>query len=386
MSDFNRARFFHFLPEGQTLGWTPHAWLVFLPVLFVQPALQPTSAIAWAWFGGGAALFVASYFRVHWASGQELRAHVVFQAALGVALSPVNPGAYVLFTYAASAGARARRTREAIAWILGVAAIGVGAAAAAHAPFSYSIGDAMFTLLIGGVSLQRAQTDRANERLRVANEEIERLAAIAERERIARDLHDLLGHTLSLIVLKSELASRLAERDVTRAVREIRDVETVSRAALEEVRDAIRGFRPRLDTELARARQLLNTGGISVVVDWAIASDDFTGWEPVAETLALALREAATNIARHSGARRATIRAWRNPSPHSLHLELTDDGVGGRVGAPNEGNGLRGMRERIEALSGTLTVDAAHTGTRLTVALPLRAVAPTRAALRVVGA
>jgi two-component system, NarL family, sensor histidine kinase DesK len=383
MSAFSRPRL---LPNEHALGWTPYAWLIFLPVLFVPPAVRPTPAIEWALLVAGAALFVASYFRAHWVSGRELRAHVALQSVLGAVFSPIDPGAYVLFTYAASAGARAERAREAVWWIVGVTATGIGVAYATHAPLYYWIGHGVFTPLIGGVSLHRAQTDRANERLRAANDEIARLAAIAERERIARDLHDVLGHTLSLIVLKSELASRLAERDPARAVREIRDVEDVSRRALTEVREAIRGYRARLADEIVHARHLLETSGISVTVDCSISSAGLDGHESAEEALALALREAVTNVARHSGARHATIRAWRDAVSDAFRFEVVDDGVGDRGSAARDGNGLRGMRERIGPLNGVLTIDATHTGTRLAVALPAHASTLMSAPLRVVRA
>ena len=384
MSAFSNARL---LPKAHALGWTPYAWLIFLLVLFVPPVLGPTPTIVWALLVAGAALFAASYFRAHWVSGRELGAHVVLQTVLGAVLSPIDAGAYVLFTYAATAGARAERGRNAVWWILGVTAAGLGVAYATNAPLYYWIGHGVFTPLIGGVSLHRAQTDRANERLRVANDEIERLAAIAERERIARDLHDVLGHTLTLIVLKSELASRLAERDPARAAREIRDVEDVSRRALEEVRDAIRGYRARLDDEITRARSLLETGGIAVVVDCSVTSATLDGHEPVEEAMALALREAVTNVARHSGAAHATILVWRDMAADAFRFEVTDDGVGDRgYASSGAGNGLRGMRERIEALNGALTIEATHSGTRLAATLPTYSSTLMSAPLRVVHA
>ena len=111
---------------------------------------------------------------------------------------------------------------------------------------------------------------RKDRALIKAHEAAEHLATIAERERIARDLHDLLGHTLSVIVLKSELAAKVADRDLDRAVREIRDVERISRTALAEVRQAIHGYRgERLDEEVATARTALDAAGVALTVDMA---------------------------------------------------------------------------------------------------------------------
>lgn len=359
------------LPEDHALGWTPYAWLAFLPAFFVEPASRTTPLLAWTAYAGAIVVFVASYFRAYWASGRELRVHVLVQATIGAAFTPVNTGAYVLFTYAVAAGARAERTREGVAWIVGITAAALGTAYFTDVPRQYWVGYGPFMLLIGAICLHRTQTDRANARLRAANNEIERLAAVAERERIGRDLHDVLGHTLSLIVLKSELASRLAERDPARAAREIRDVEYVSREALKEVRETVRGYRSRLHDELAGARRLLEAAGISIAMDCTVAREAFDGNERVEDVLALAVREAATNVARHSRARRATIRIWHDRSLKSFRLEVADDGIGNREREHREGNGLRGMRERVDAASGTLTLDSAHTGTRLTITLPV---------------
>ena len=151
---------------------------------------------------------------------------------------------------------------------------------------------AVFSLVIGGVCIHGAEVKRANARLRMAQEEVERLAKTAERERIARDLHDVLGHTLSLITLKSELAGKLVGRDPERAGREIREVERISREALREVRTAVAGYRSEgLQAEMGRARLALESAGVRL--EYFAAAG---GAGPRAETvLALAMREAVTN-------------------------------------------------------------------------------------------
>ena len=125
-------------------------------------------------------------------------------------------------------------------------------------------------MLIGSGNTFLAERNRMNRKLTKANEEIENLAKVAERERIARDLHDVLGHTLSVITLKSELAGKLIDRDPEGAGREIREVETISRQALSDVRDAIRGYRSKgLVAELAHAKATLETAGVAVQCDAA---------------------------------------------------------------------------------------------------------------------
>ena len=206
----------------------------------------------------------------------------------------------------------------------------------------------------------------ADEKLTLAHDEIEHLAKVAERERIARDLHDVLGHTLSLITLKSELARKLVDRDPERAKQEMQDVENASRAALADVREAIRGYRSDgIFAELARARAALETAGVTVECD-----TDTVPLSPAQESvLSLALREAVTNVVRHAEARRCNVSLKRNEA--LCTLEVADDGCGA---AGPEGNGLRGMRERLEALGGSLRLLTSN-GTRLIIDLPLASAA-----------
>ncbi len=222
----------------------------------------------------------------------------------------------------------------------------------------------VLSALLGSVYIHYAQQARLNRKLTLAQEEVEHLAKVAERERIARDLHDLLGHTLSVIVLKSELASRLGEKDPQRAMAEIRDVERISRDALAQVRSAVRGYRPvGLTSELNRTRETLATAGVQV--EAALETVPLT---PAQESvLALAVREGATNIIRHAQAR--TCRLGLRSTGSVCELEIADDGRGG---ATLNGGGLSGMRQRLEALGGTLEIGGPP-GTTLRVRLPLRA-------------
>jgi two-component system sensor histidine kinase DesK len=206
-----------------------------------------------------------------------------------------------------------------------------------------------------------------NRKLRRANEEVEHLAKVAERERIARDLHDVLGHTLSVITLKSELAGKLIDRDPQRAGKEIREVEQISRQALSDVRDAIRGYRSQgLAAELVQAKSTLETAGLTVQCDAATTVKLPAIQESV---LSLAVREAVTNVVRHAQARSCRMRLEQQNG--TCRLEIHDDGLGSSNG---EGNGLRGMRERVEMIGGTLNRNT-EAGTTLTITLPLKEIA-----------
>ena len=206
--------------------------------------------------------------------------------------------------------------------------------------------------------------------LRLSQDEVRRLAALAERERIGRDLHDLLGHTLSMVARKSDLAGRLLERDPAGARNEIDEVSRVARDALAEVRRAVSGIRAAgIAAELASARLLLETDGVAF--DYRLDSGFADGVLPpeVETALALVVREAATNIQRHARARRAE--ASFGVEGGEAVLRIVDDGRGGAI-VP--GNGLSGMRERLETLRGALRLRAGTDGgTCLEARVPLAA-------------
>jgi two-component system sensor histidine kinase DesK len=224
------------------------------------------------------------------------------------------------------------------------------------------ISSTVFSGLVGSVVIQHAQRKRLSDRLAAAHAQTEHLAKVAERERIARDLHDLLGHTLSLIVLKSELASRLSSTQPERAAEEIRDVERISREALAQVRSAVRGYRSAgFESELRQAREALETAGISV--EARVEQPQLSAMQE--SVFALALREGVTNIVRHAHATICRLSLRQNG--RYCELEIADNGRGGAL---EEGSGLSGMRERVEALGGVLERDGSN-GTSLRIRVPV---------------
>jgi two-component system sensor histidine kinase DesK len=191
-----------------------------------------------------------------------------------------------------------------------------------------------------------------------ARAELASLAAEQERFRIARDLHDLLGHSLTTITVKAGLAARIGQADQARAIQEMTEVEALARQALAEVRAAVASYREvTLAGELATGRQLLRAAGITADLPRAVddvdpAHRELFGW---------VVREGLTNIVRHSRARSCAVRL----SPSSI--EITDDGIGS--GAP-PGNGLTGLRERVAAVGGSIEAGPGHpAGWRLRVRL-----------------
>ncbi|WP_306014730.1 sensor histidine kinase [Oceanicaulis sp. MMSF_3324] len=207
--------------------------------------------------------------------------------------------------------------------------------------------------LAGYESAQRVTVRERNLRMEAE------LAALRERERIAQDLHDLLGHTLTTIAVKSELAARLLDADADRARSEIIEIRDAARITLKDVRAAVAGMHvTTVHQELSRARSALSAADIRLVVEGEPPELD----QAAHAALGLALREAITNIIRHSGAETAHIRF----APEGA-LIIEDDGQGGAL---NAGTGLMGMRRRIESLGGEMQIESRDSGVRVTLSLP----------------
>ncbi|HET9170316.1 MAG TPA: sensor histidine kinase [Actinospica sp.] len=214
--------------------------------------------------------------------------------------------------------------------------------------------------------------------LHQARREVARLAASEERLRMARDLHDLAGHSLATITLKAELARKLLRVDVDRSEQQILDLEHVSREALADIREAVSGYRrATLAVESSSARTALQAAEIRPDIDSALAARSGT-FDPEAESaLAWCLREAVTNVVRHSGARQCRVRLIdaRVDGEPSLTLEVVDDGPITPEFASAPGNGLNGLRERLLAISPDAALRAgpvSPSGYRLTATVPIR--------------
>jgi two-component system sensor histidine kinase DesK len=204
---------------------------------------------------------------------------------------------------------------------------------------------------------------------------VAKLAAGEERLRLARDMHDLTGQSLSMITLKSELAAKRlgrlpasAERDA--AIGELGDIGRVSRQTLHDIREAVSGYRrPTLAVELITARNALDAAGVRLDDDPALTLRSGTFDPDTEAALAWCLREAVTNVVRHSGAR--TCRVRLADAAGELSLEITDDGRGLPADGNRTGSGLRGMSERLSAVGGRLFLGSDH-GFRLHATVPLR--------------
>lgn len=367
------ARRWRLLPNDPDMGWVPYVWVLYLAFVFLTPVIgEYGGASMWAGSVAAAVVFLPLYVAGYWYDGWRQLAVALGIAAIGVWLAPINAGASVFFIYAAYFGGMAfRQPLRGLAVVAGLLLV-VAATTYLRAPNVYFAGPAgLGVLVLGLLGSHYARRHAEMGELRMARAEIETLARIAERDRIAGDLHDLLGQTLSLIVLKSELTAALVRRDPARAETEAEEVQRIAREALTEVRMAVRGYRvgsgAGLQRQLDRAAEVLEVAGVGLEIEGGpdlLAARLDAAREGV---LALAIREAATNIVRHARARRCKIIFFDDEPEHGV--EIVDDGRG-LVGG--SGHGLRGMRERVEAQAGAMTLEGGPDGTRLRVAFSPR--------------
>ncbi len=371
-------RHFRLQRTGQTRWALFVVWLAFVAFPPVN-AITSTDNGARYWLAiAGASVFSALYvwLVLIWADLREGSRELGISAALalialGLTLGVDSNWGY-LFTYVVACAALATPSRFGFPMVVACALIGTAAALIAGAGGG-AIGIGASTLGVGLLLTLMRDLRVRNVELNRARAELARTAVAAERERFARDLHDLLGHSLSVIAIKAELAGRLLPDAPQRAASEVADLESVARCALREVRDAVSGYRrPTLEGELEGARMALAAAGIIAEIELATErpSPEVNALSPEVEAvLAWAVREGATNVIRHSGARRCEVRVHGGVA--EVEVEILDDGRGaGETSAA--GNGLEGLRERAAAVRGRLEAGAAATGGfRLAVAVPL---------------
>ena len=340
-----------------------YIWLAYSIFFIIDPIMSHSRPL-WIESGVIYAIFLVTYVSYMKARTISQRhGLIVAFYVLGVASFPINAGGSSFFIYSAAFIPFVVASFPIIVAIIIAQALGlVVEGLLLHInPVALTL-TAFMMAVVGASNFFIARQKRADIKLRMAHEEIEQLAAVAERERIARDLHDVLGHTLSVIVLKSELAGRLIDRDPQRAAQEIADVEKTARTALSEVREAIGGYRSQgLPAEMELARNTLQAAGVSLACESPLPQ-----LHAAEETvLCLAVREAVTNIVRHAQATHCRMCfTTSNDGYHSLFI--TDDGAHPKL---QEGNGLRGMRERVQSLGGRLSITT-DPGVTLLIELP----------------
>ena len=378
--------------SSRFLEWIWFAWVAWLPFLIPMftdlfhghpTLLQLLVTIP------GTAIFVVVYVWTAWRLAKLLNGTlysldaldrlwwipIVILSALATLLTLLNGNAWLglfIYTSAITGGLLRNKSVMAIIVIILVDQLAFLCALSSADNLSNLIQGGLLIPATGVTTMGLSRAVMTARELQRAREEIARLAISEERLRIARDLHDLLGHNLSLIALKSELAGRLVKIDPERAVEEIRDIEQVARGALSETRETISGYRqPTLLTELRGAREILAAAGITC----ACEVESVTLPATIEAVLASVVREGVTNVIRHSRAKHCIIRVTQDT--RNASVVILDDGRKKtdtlQILSRTSGSGLKGLAERVAAHRGQLEAGVnPEGGFRLAVTLPLR--------------
>jgi two-component system sensor histidine kinase DesK len=366
--------------RARRLGWWFLAYLLLYPLPWLG---RPPSALDIAVSVLGVVVFLPLYLRGFGRSDARALGGGLAVAAIGLALQPFGGiwGVFIVYGCGLLGGVLPRRRAG---WAIGGVALAVAALVLLR---GLPLWDWLPTLFFGAmtamVSLYSQAYTAQNEALAASRDEARRLAVVAERERIARDLHDLLGHTLTAVAVKADLAGRLLDADPADAARaraEIEDIRRTARSALADVRAAVTGMRStRLANELAAARRALDSAGIAFSVQGVPPALP----EPVETALAFVLLEGVTNVVRHAQAQQCRIdfgvqdgavtlllRDSRRAA-EALPAASTPALPGTGAAPPVEGHGIAGMRQRLAAVGGTLALQFGPEGGALLARVPL---------------
>lgn len=341
----------------------PWPWLIYLATYSIPWLWNPPGTVQLLATGVTFTLFLLTYFASFRLQGTRLLVSIVVMVAIGVASAPIGGGWTAFAVYPAMQAARIRPRRRATLAVLATILTFLLAGLAWGQPLFWWLPSLMVPTLLGGAALSREAFYERTRALLRTQEEVRRLAGIAERERMARDLHDTVGRTLTLVALRADLVSRLAMHDGEAARAEARLIAAEARAGLQEVSAALEGQTGgSLAKEVGASAAALATAG----VDAQLRGDAARAPRDAGALLAMTLREAVTNVIRHANATRCVI--GLEVGGDSVRLTVADDGTGGPI---EEGNGLTGMRQRLFAAGGSMALVERRPGTALIATVPL---------------
>ncbi|NQZ05936.1 MAG: sensor histidine kinase [Algicola sp.] len=298
----------------------------------------------------GLIVFLICYFRAFAVQELRLAYYILAICLIGVALSEINTGASIFFIYAAAFSGNFHNRNIALSALLSVLLFIIFYTILTHKSGYFWIPAVFMSVTLGMQNIHRIEILQKNRELKESQQQIKQLAETAERERISRDLHDLLGHTLSVITLKSALAAKMIDKNLPMAqIRtEIKAVEKLSRETLSQVRGAVRGYNTAtIDGELLQAKVATQAATIKL-----IENIEVTDLNPQVEAeLALIIREAITNVIRHADTETVCIALTEVAG--QIKLTISDEG---QMITKKEQSGMQNMRVRTKNIGGEMTV------------------------------
>ena len=360
------------LPRGLEEPYSPYVWLIYLPLFFVPVIFYYHSTWQLVATASICLVFLVLYFHCFWVCTQAKFWHIVGIIVLGVIAAYLTPTASTLFIYAAAMCHCLKNIKLSYQVLASIVVIIVAISWLFDYEAYFYLPALVFSLLSGITTIYQQALNEKKQELVLSQKETQRLAKVAERERIARDLHDLIGHTFSVITLKADLAGRLLDKDVAKAKLEIKQIESISRDALSQVREVVSGYRSSdLLSELANAKNVF--ASLSIEFDYQLTGLSETELEtdmPTNKELAIVLRELVTNIIKHAKATKVNVEVKKQG--HGLVLLVQDNGQG-MADKQNTGFGLKGIQERISKLQGWVKLNAEpkHLGTLSEIYVPL---------------
>ena len=348
--------------KTRALGARPEFYLIYLLFYFVPWLFQPPTTIDIIAISVALAVFLPIYLTAFKDSSRGDVRYIIAIALVGYLLSPFNGGFGVFHIYATVQATFARPERRAWVGMICLAVFFLCFCLVTDQHWSIWVFPLFIGLLVGVGTMYGAEQEERQAALVRSREHDTHMAALAERERIAQDLHDLLGQTLTMVALKSDVASKLIDNDPQRAKQEINEIRQASRHALSDVRKAVANMnQTTIAKEIGRAEAILKSAGVELVVAGELPDLD----TETDRTLGLAVRETTTNIVRHAQATSAKL-SLSQTHLGELQLIIEDNGHGI---IKREGSGLRGLRKRIEGLGGMTKIDT-DSGVRMILTLP----------------
>lgn len=364
------------LPRNLNERFSPYVWLIYLPLFFVPVVFIHQAPMDLVWTFLALFAFLALYFHAFWVKGQNVIYHIVAITLVGTLIALVTPTASSLFIYAGAFCCRLSPFKYAITVLLALLVWITAISWFFNFESYFYIPGLVFTLTVGILNIYQRALHQNKQALILSRKETQRLAQVAERERIARDLHDLIGHTFSVITLKADLAGRLLnkgqDKDLDKARTEIKQLEEISRDALSQVREVVSGYRTSdLLSELANAKNVFG----SVDIDFQYRFENIDEQQIKLDSasnkeLAIVLRELVTNIIKHAKATQVSVTVKHENG--KIILALQDDGQGFE-NIQHKGFGIKGIEERIQKLKGFVNIKTGghYTGTLSEIGLPM---------------
>jgi two-component system, NarL family, sensor histidine kinase DesK len=338
------------LPEDTHSKGIVYFVLLYLTLFWSPLFFSPASKMDWFVSIVGNLLFLVCYFRMYWIEKKYVGLYISIIVLIGCALSFISAGASTFFIYAAGFACLCSTQQRSVLVIVLINLIILALVFLFERSWYFGGPAIFFSMMVGGMNIYQHQISIKNKQILDSQEDIQHLAQMAERERIGRDLHDMLGHTLSVITLKAELASKLIDKnaDFERVKQEIKQVEALSRDTLSQVRDAIKGYR---DTTIEHEARQGRVAALAANIDIAIDLEPMALSKQVNAQLGLVVREAVTNIIRHADTENAKISL--KAEKEGIVLQIKNQG---EMKSTSENTGMSSMRDRIASLMGTMEV------------------------------